>query len=245
MSILAKELLFLSLALLSGTFAGIVVGGLLTRRYSGDGFRLNLPAIFHLPIWTIISLVPIALYFHSKYYWLHKMRIHKCEPAAVYPHRDPVLGTDWISDMVKAVRSYTILQVWDRLFYTVGSTFWAQNIGTWIVMTNEPENVKALLSSQFETWPIGGVRQKVLIMALGPRGIFSVNGRDWHMARSLIRPSFVRNQIADLECTDRHVENFLGRIPRDGGKVDLQELFYMFTMDVSTDFMSVKASASM
>jgi cytochrome P450 len=165
------------------------------------------------------------------------MRIHKCHPAPIYPHRDPLLGTDWITSMSRALKSHTILQVWDRLFHTVGNTFWVQNIGAWILMTNEPENIKALLSTQFETWPIGGIRQKALIMAVGPRGIFSVNGREWQMARGMIRPSFVRNQIADLECTDRHVENFLGRIPRDGGNLDLQELLYMFTMDVSSDFM--------
>ncbi|CAM1501817.1 Fc.00g038010.m01.CDS01 [Cosmosporella sp. VM-42] len=237
MSIIVKEILYLSLTLLSGTYAGVVVVGQLTERFASDGFTLHFPAIFNLPIWSIIFLAPLAWYFRRKYYWLHKMRIHKCQPAAVFPHRDPFLGIDWISNMVKAVRSFTILQVWDRYFHTIGNTFWAQNVGDWILMTNEPENVKALLQSQFETWPIGGLRQKVLIMALGPRGIFSVNGKEWHTARSMIRPSFVRNQIADLECTDRHVENFLERIPRDGGKVDLQDLFYLFTMDVSTDFM--------
>lgn len=104
-------------------------------------------------------------------------------------------------------------------------------------MTNEPENVKAILSGQFSTWPIGGVRLRASVTAIGPGGIFSVNGEDWHRARALIRPSFVRDQIADLECTDRHVESFLRRIPRDGSSVDLQGLMYLFTMDVSTDFM--------
>ncbi|KAH7176635.1 cytochrome P450 [Dactylonectria macrodidyma] len=165
------------------------------------------------------------------------MRIHNTQPAAVYPHRDPILGTDWITDMVKAVRSHKVLQVWDSLFYTVGSTFWAQNVGTWIVMTNEPDNVKALLSGQFDRWQILGIRQKVTQLAVGPRGIFSVNGGEWHEARGMIRPSFMRNQIADMECTDRHVDNFLRKIPRDGARVDLQELFYLFTMDVATDFM--------
>ncbi|KAF7536374.1 hypothetical protein G7Z17_g13059 [Cylindrodendrum hubeiense] len=232
MSNIANEFTCLLLALVAGTSAALAVGGHFVSRLTN-----NIHVSSPLPLWTAALAVPVALYFRSKHYWLHNIRIHNTQPALVYPHRDPVLGSDWITDMMKAVKAHKILQVWDSLFYTVGSTYWAQNIGTWIVMTNEPENVKALLSSQFEKWEILGVRQKVIQLAVGPRGIFSVNGGEWHEARSMIRPSFVRNQIADMECMDRHVDNFLKRIPRDGGKVDLQELFYMFTMDVATDFM--------
>ncbi|KAI8681645.1 hypothetical protein NCS55_00416800 [Fusarium keratoplasticum] len=189
------------------------------------------------PLWVVTLLTPVVLYIRSKYYWLHWMRVYDTQPAPVYPHRDRLLGTDWIVDMSKAISSHSILQLWDGLFSSVGNTFWAKNVGAWILMTNEPENVKALLSGQFETWQIAGVRQTAMVLALGPKAIFSVNGHAWHDARAMMRPSFVRNQIADLECTERHVEAFLDRIPRDGQPVDLQELLYMFTMDISTDFM--------
>lgn len=57
----------------------------------------------------------------------------------------------------------------------------------------------------------------------------------------MIRPSFTRNQLVDLECTDRHVSNLLSNIlsRRSKGEdnVDLPDLFYKFTMDTSTDFM--------
>ncbi|GKT96422.1 cytochrome P450 [Colletotrichum tofieldiae] len=52
-----------------------------------------------------------------------------------------------------------------------------------------------------------------------------------------MRPTFVRNQIADLNCFERHVGDLIGRIPKDGGTVDLQALLYMMTMDSATDFM--------
>lgn len=232
MSSIANEFTYLLLALVSGTSIALAIGGHLVSRLTSSG-HVSSP----LPLWAVVPMTPVALYFRSKHYWLYKMRIHNTQPAVTYPHRDPILGTDWITDMLKAVRAYKILQVWDSLFGTVGNTYWAQNIGAWIIMTNEPDNVKALLSGQFDTWQILGVRQKVIQLAVGPRGIFSVNGGEWHEARAMIRPSFVRNQIADMECTDRHVDNFLNRIPRDGGKVDLQELFYLFTMDIATDFM--------
>ncbi|KAM0414617.1 hypothetical protein ACHAPT_013536 [Fusarium lateritium] len=195
------------------------------------------PVTLSHPLWVATLVTPVVLYLRSKYYWLHWMRVHDAKPAPVYPHRDRLLGTDWIVDMSKAMSSHSVLQVWDGLFSSLGNTFWAKNVGVWIIMTNEPDNVKALLSSQFEAWHIAGVRQTAMVLALGPRAIFSVNGHAWHDARAMMRPSFVRNQIADLECTERHVEAFLNRIPRDGQAVDLQELLYMFTMDISTDFM--------
>lgn len=203
------------------------------------GLQHVIPGALSHPLWVVTLLAPVVLYLRTKYYWLHWMRVHDAKPAPVYPHRDRILGTDWIVDMSKAFSSHSILQLWDGLFSSVGNTFWANNVGAWLLMTNEPENVKAILSGQFEAWQIVGVRQTAMVLALGPRAIFSVNGHAWQDARAMIRPSFVRNQIADLECTERHVEAFLDRIPRDGQPVDLQELLYMFTMDVSTDFMWV------
>jgi cytochrome P450 len=190
-----------------------------------------------IPAWCAIPVVAVFVYAVKKHSFLRSMRINGCKPAPVYPHRDRFLGIDWLIDMAKAAKANRILQTWDKLYKTVGSTFWVQNVGSWIVMTNEPENVKAVLATQFESWPIGSVRQSFAILALGRHAIFSVNGSEWQHARAMIRPSFVRNQIADLECTDRHLENFLAKVPRDGTRVDLQDLLYKFMMDLSTDFM--------
>ena len=164
------------------------------------------------------------------------MRIHGCQPAAVYPHIDPIMGSDWIIHTAKHLKAGTLLEAWHEHF-RYNSTYWSQSFGSWNITTIEPENVKALLSSHFDVWIIGGLRLKTVLTALGPHAIFSVNGKDWQDSRALIRPSFVRNQIADLACTDRHVDNFLARVPIDGSVVDLQDLFYEFMMDVSTDFM--------
>ena len=231
MLMMGNEIICLALASLAKIATALVVGDHFLSRF---GLKQH-NTIF--PLWTAAIFVPLAVYFSNKHYWLHKNRTNNCKPAPVYPHRDPILGIDWITSTLRSIETHTLLQRWDHLFQTIGSTFWVQNIGAWIVMTSEPENFKAILSSDFETWKIAGLRQKMPIMAIGPNGIFSVNGQEWHDARAMIRPTFVRNQIADLECTDRHVENFLNRIPKDQARVDLQELLYMFTMDVATDFM--------
>ncbi|KAI9172280.1 Cytochrome P450 monooxygenase himC [Paramyrothecium foliicola] len=228
------EYLYLSLLLVSGALVPWILAGKLYSSITQHHISSHVSA---LPLWATIPIAAVFSYASRKHLALRNMRRHGCKPAPMYPHRDRVLGTDWLFDMSKAVKSHKLLETWDNLFQKVAGTFWIQNVGSWIIMTNEPENIKALLAGQFESWPIGGLRQYFALLALGRHAIFSVNGAEWQHARAMIRPSFVRNQIADLECTDRHLDHFLAKIPRDGSKIDLQKLFYMFMMDISTDFM--------
>jgi cytochrome P450 len=236
---MAAELAYLALTSLSG---GLVLWAVAERLlYAATGHQhltsrasASAPAV---PLWAAVPLAAACAVAARNHSHLRQMRLRGCKPAAMYPHRDRLLGTDWVVDMMRAARANKILQTWDGLFKNVANTFWVHNVGSWIVTTNEPDNVKALLATDFDAWVIGSVRQSFALLALGRHAIFSVNGPEWHTARAMIRPSFVRNQIADLECTDRHLENFLARVPRDGGDVDLQDLLFRFMMDISTDFM--------
>lgn len=51
-----------------------------------------------------------------------------------------------------------------------------------------------------------------------------------------MRPNFTKNQIGDLELFERHTQNLIAAIPRDGELVDLQPLFFDFTLDAATEF---------
>lgn len=187
-----------------------------------------------------VILIPVFALLRRHHHYLEGTRVNGCQVAKVYPHWDPILGLDFLRVAVKALKEYRLLQKWDEVLNTYNGTCWYNALGTWIVLTSEPENIKALLSTQFEDWPLKSLRQQVTILTLGPHAIFSVNGPEWQHARAMIRPSFVRNQIADLECTDRHVDNFLAKLPRDEFGFDIEKLLYHFTMDVATDFMWAK-----
>lgn len=184
-----------------------------------------------------LILLPFFNALRKRHHYLNGTRLNGCQPAAVYPHRDPILGIDFLRTSVKALREYRLLELWDAVLAAHRGTCWYNAVGRWMLLTSEPDNIKAILSTHFDDWPMKSLRQKVSVLTLGPYAIFSVNGPEWHHARAMIRPSFVRNQIADLECTDRHVDNFLARLPRDGAAFDVDRLLYHFTMDVSTDFM--------
>ena len=53
----------------------------------------------------------------------------------------------------------------------------------------------------------------------------------------MLRPNFAKTQTGDLEMFESHFQHLLQAIPRDGQMVDLQELFFKFTLDTATEFL--------
>ncbi|PHH93001.1 hypothetical protein CDD83_2490 [Cordyceps sp. RAO-2017] len=239
---MGRESVFLAGSVVLAAYLGWSLAEYVALRVAHHQLAPPYASSYACPAWLGLVLGPLLVGAWRRYGLERKMRLHGARPGAVYPHRDPLLGSDWVRLMLRAMRSDSLLETWHRLFtQTVGHTFWVQLVGGRVLMTCEPDNVKAVLSGQFEAWPIGGVRLRSIGFVLGPHAIFTSNGADWARQRALIRPTFVRNQIADLECTDRHVENLLARlrssVANGDAKLDLQPLLYMFTMDTSTDFM--------
>ena len=102
--------------------------------------------------------------------------------------------------------------------------------------TIEPENLKAVFSTQFKDFVIGSPRRR----AFGPiiaNSILVADGVEWEHSRAFLKPSFSRSQVGDLATLEVHVKNLIEAIPHDGSTVDLAELFLRFTADVTTDFM--------
>jgi hypothetical protein len=58
----------------------------------------------------------------------------------------------------------------------------------------------------------------------------------------MIRPNFIRSQVADLDTFETHISHLIDAIPRDGSTVDLQELFFSLTMDSATEFLFGKST---
>jgi cytochrome P450 len=105
-----------------------------------------------------------------------------------------------------------------------------------VLITIEPEIVKTILSTKFNDFALSERRIRALVRYLGP-GIFASNGHSWERSRALIRPSFTRTQVADLETFETHIQHLISSIPRDGSTVDLQDLFFSLTMDSATEFL--------
>jgi cytochrome P450 len=79
------------------------------------------------------------------------------------------------------------------------------------------------MSLEHEKFGVSPVRGPAIAMT-GP-GITTHDGKVWAHARAMIRPAFMRSQIADREMFDVHFERFLALLPKEGTAVDLKPLF--------------------
>ncbi|KAL4931038.1 cytochrome P450 [Aspergillus undulatus] len=68
-------------------------------------------------------------------------------------------------------------------------------------------------------------------------GIFNTDGEHWASSRALIRPSFARDQVADLSLLEGLIQDLFVLLPRDGRTIDLQGLFFLYTLDSATKFL--------
>lgn len=158
-----------------------------------------------------------------------------CQPCTAVFHKDPILGIDVMRIMGAHKKQHIMLQENAKRFARLGNTFHSKLGAQPIIATCEPENIKTVLSLKFKDYGLGN-RTTALEPLLG-HGIFNADGERWANSRHLLRPNFSRDQVADLEAFERHFKLMLKHIPMDGSTVDLQELFFMLTIDTATEFL--------
>ncbi|KAB8069709.1 cytochrome P450 [Aspergillus leporis] len=162
-------------------------------------------------------------------------RRHRCQPVARCSSKDPFLGLDTIPGTIRAIRGHRILQRGCELFSEYGNTFRVKELHRSAILTIEPENIKTILSLRFADYGISH-RLKPFKPLLG-EGIFNTDGEHWASSRALIRPSFAREQVADLRLLEGLIQKLFVLLPRDSSTVDLQELFFLYTLDSATEFL--------
>ena len=160
-----------------------------------------------------------------------------CEPIPTWPTRFGNFGIGLLAEAYASIKEHKGLEDDTKRFATIGSnTLQVRVLRDNIIMTLEPENLKTILSLDFKSWSIGTERKKNLTPFLG-KGIFTTDGAAWEHSRDMLRPTFARSQIGDLGKIEKHVEHLIQAIPRDGSMVDLQPLFFRFTLDTATEFL--------
>ncbi|KAJ4376485.1 hypothetical protein N0V83_001769 [Neocucurbitaria cava] len=158
-----------------------------------------------------------------------------CQPCTARFNKDPILGLDVLKIMNYNSKHHIMLRENLKRFEKLGNTFHNRIVTMPVIATREPENIKTVLSLKFKDYSFGN-RTAAFTPLLG-HGIFNADGERWANSRHLLRPNFARDQVADLEAFERHFKLMLKHIPRDGKTVDLQELFFMLTIDTATEFL--------
>lgn len=93
------------------------------------------------------------------------------------------------------------------------------------IFTADPENMKAILATQFEDYGKGETFHEDWKDFLGD-SIFTTDGEEWKRSRNLIRPQFIKSRVSDLDIFEKHMNVLLRMIGGQGQEVDISALFY-------------------
>lgn len=217
---------------------------LLTWRYTAPSFVLSLLALLAYKIASSI--------IKTKQYKTESIR-RGCEPAPTL-HSNNLLRTSRLKGAIKAAKEDRGPQYIVSALNEVGinnHTVRVPILDYELLITRDPENVKAMFSTQSSEYDISTTRSNAFMPLLG-EGIFTSTGAQWKHSRALVRPQFSKEEISNLDLVDRHVQTLLQtlEVSHDGwtSTVDLQPLFFYFTLDTATEFLygqSVNSQAAM
>lgn len=119
-----------------------------------------------------------------------------CQPPAT--GNSAWFGIPAFLRLSKAVREKRWIDYLCDQFDIHGTTFTQRFLSRKLLTTIEPENVKAILATQFQDFCLG-TRHEQFYPLLGD-GIFTLDGAGWTHARGLLRPQFTRDQVCCTPC---------------------------------------------
>ncbi|KAK0734105.1 cytochrome P450 [Lasiosphaeria miniovina] len=172
--------------------------------------------------------------------------------APSIPSRLP-FGISIVAETIRMAKQHRNIDFWRGVFSSTDAwTAECRIIGQRMVFTADPENIKAILATQFADYGKGAPFHAKWKDFLGD-GIFTTDGEQWHNSRQLIRPQFVKDRVSDLDVFESHMQILFRAIANGGalngedqpidlaagnGKpVDISDLFFRYTLDAATDFL--------
>lgn len=166
-------------------------------------------------------LLVIILYFIQQRQRRNTARQQKgCAPLVQHQPAEPFFGLDFIIKIHKDIPSL------HRFHQDHGHTFQLNSlVGPPTIHTVAPENLR-LIHTEDEKWGIEPYRLAGMEPFCG-RGFLTMDGDVWRHARRALRPSFAKNNLVDLSILSREVDKIEADLPKNGGTVDLQPLFYV------------------
>ncbi|CAG8685575.1 6932_t:CDS:2, partial [Racocetra persica] len=164
----------------------------------------------------------------------------RARPELKGPRGFPIIG-----NFISLIRSkgyiYYVLDLIDK--YGPVFTFTLPKKGRFI-MINDPQLLEHMLKTNFECFEKGDILYELMYDLFGD-GIFAVDGPKWKFQRKLLSHLFQERHFEDLISISmieksRIVLNILQKCADSGKPIDLQDLFYRFTLDTLGDvFFSV------
>lgn len=191
-----------------------------------SGFKLS--SLFWILVPAYISWVT--------WKWIEQRRaernftaLHGCQSPPLWCAKW-VLGLDMLFEVLRASKEGRILKFFCSVVERSGHTFIQDLLGVEGIGTIEPENIEAVLSTNFADYDLG-LRPATFNALLGS-GIFTQDGEAWKQSRQLLRPQFASNRTQNYTEIQQRVERLIAAVPPDG-IADLQPLFFKLTFETT------------
>ncbi|GFP52759.1 cytochrome P450 52A12 [Trichoderma asperellum] len=159
---------------------------------------------------------------------------------------------DFIYYGIRSTIAHKNMELWRDVFFSNSWTCEMRILNQRVCFTADPENIKAMLATQFHDFGKGEQFHREWAPFLGD-SIFTTDGMQWHNSRQLIRPQFTRDRVSDLHCFESHIQTLFKTMANggplegenqavdlgcaDGRRMDIRDLFFRYTLDVATDFL--------
>ncbi|RMD42597.1 hypothetical protein DV735_g2558, partial [Chaetothyriales sp. CBS 134920] len=220
--------------------ASAQLNGLTSPHLDLDTMASIVALVFSIPL--IYILYSVLHSYFKQWQYNRKAAALGCELPPLRPYKYPG-GLDIILELIKADKRHQIPNFVFTVFANKMNgidTFRQYLFGDLVIATVNPENIKTILAKKFDDFDLGEVRRGAFWPLLG-NGIFTADGAYWAHSRALLRPQFARNQVADLELEEKHVNDLLKHLPVDStgwtDEVNLQPIFFRLTLDSATEFL--------
>lgn len=142
---------------------------------------------------------------------------------------------DRLEQIFRGDRESRLMELFLFHFRQTGNTVEQCFIGTPAFDTIDPANLEALLSTKSKDFCFGR-RRDITFPMLGD-GIFLQEGAAWKHSREMLRGPLQHRHYETLDVFKRSVDDLIHSLSSQPGVVDLQPLFFLLTLDVSTEFL--------
>ncbi|KAF8126892.1 cytochrome P450 [Boletus edulis] len=175
------------------------------------------------------------------------------EEAALGAQPIPILSgemfgsVDLMFRLVEAMRTGYPGDVMTDAIATIGNCYNFRVMFDDLLFTIEPQHIKAILATDFESF-VKGDRFKAQMLSVLGTGVFNSDADMWKFHRAMTRPFFTHDRISHFNIFDRHAEDAITQIKsrlRAGYPVDLQDAVSRFTLDSATEFLFGKCVHSL
>ncbi|KAK2610967.1 hypothetical protein N8I77_004352 [Diaporthe amygdali] len=213
---------------------------------------------------SLKTVIPIFFGVYVVYACIQRLyeeyRVDQLGPRALKISHKLPWALDFIYAAIQATIHHKNLENWQEFFTKAGAgssgnsayTVEVHALVRRVVFTADPENIKAILATQFGEFGKGEQFHEEWEEFLGD-SIFATDGQTWHTSRQLLRPQFIKDRISDLHCFESHLETLFRAMANGGAlngedqqvnmgavhgrKMDISDLFFRYTLDVATDFL--------